>query len=736
VIDPTIFRTDGDQRVLGGALASISSTGLAAGVVSGRAFVASGGVVQRYLEMAGNLGLNDAVSINYRGQVAGSAFRATPFGLNYSVATVWDSAGHVQYIDPDLNGHYSAANDINDHGQFVGFDHFGPYDSSGFSGAALWQPDGTVQLIGTSGPNGTALGINNRGQVLAESGPDGAFVWENGVITPLSSLLPSDSGWSSLTPKAINDRGQVLGYGGLNGDPVPHFFVLTPPAQPGLIRDADFAPGNLVGWTPAGNARAVPVSSGSGFAAQLTTDSPAGLSQYIDLPSDPSSIQFTYQFQTPTGTLDVYLGGQFLETLTPASASGGFATSTVNIPANLAGTSGDLLEFHLDGPSGSQLLIGHVGIAGTVVKSDATVQVQDHYEYVFNGHRQGTTAEVFGTNGEDLGSAPVTYDTPDGLAPIHPGHYVAMGTFGGNDAYNAATGTGAIDIAKASAVLNIQGGSFDYDGNAHAATGSAAGVLGEDLSALLSFTYNGSAAAPMAAGTYSVVGHFAGNGDYAAGTTSAVTITINKVAPRLSVAAVSGTYGDTKSLSATLTGVGGAPLAGRTLSFSVNGNVVGTATTGSNGVASLPYVLKGLNPGQYSIGVGFAGAGEMNYVGTTTNSTLAIYDAPIKIQATNLSYGKDGEVFAWFTQARDLAVPSDFTVLVDWGDGTPATREAAFSFNGPFGIFNGQFGIWAFHPYARKGQAYTVTITIDTTAAFGPYGTTSVLNVPPLFQFR
>lgn len=340
-------------RAFNSTITAINKSGVAAVAYGGNATIAIGGVIQRTNDHVGLGGdSNVPLSINAGGQIAGQSERSLGFG-NLSVATVWDSAGHLQFIDPDLSSHNSSAVSINDHGQFVGYDG---------QNAALWQADGTLQLITAAGINGKAIGINNRGQVLIDGSPNG--IWENGVITPLSALLPANSGWHDLSPQAINNRGQVIGYGFLPGDNTSHGFLLTPAAQPGLIRDSSFASGTLVGWSPSGpgTAQAVAVSHGSGFAAQLTTGSPVDLSQYIDLPSGQSFLNFSYEFQTSMGTLDVFLGGTLLETLT-APPGGGFVDGSVAIPAGLLGTSSDLLDFHFDGPHGSQVLIDSVAIS-------------------------------------------------------------------------------------------------------------------------------------------------------------------------------------------------------------------------------------------------------------------------------------------------------------------------------------------------------------------------------------
>jgi phosphodiesterase/alkaline phosphatase D-like protein len=79
----------------------------------------------------------------------------------------------------------------------------------------------------------------------------------------------------------------------------------------------------------------------------------------------------------------------------------------------------------------------------------------------------------------------------------------------------------------------------------------------------------------------------------------------------VAVAPATATAGGTTTLTATLTDAeNNAPLAGRTLVFSLNGQVVGTATTNANGTASLPDVsVAGLLPGHFddAVTVHFAG---------------------------------------------------------------------------------------------------------------------------------
>ena len=74
----------------------------------------------------------------------------------------------------------------------------------------------------------------------------------------------------------------------------------------------------------------------------------------------------------------------------------------------------------------------------------------------------------------------------------------------------------------------------------------------------------------------------------------------------LSVGSASGTYAGTASLAATLTS-GGDPVAGKSVSFTVNGSAVGSATTNASGVATLASVsLGGIDAGSYPTGIAAA----------------------------------------------------------------------------------------------------------------------------------
>ncbi len=137
-----------------------------------------------------------AVTATVAGSVAmlGTPASAAPVGeAAYAVTDLGTLAGA-----PD-----STAMGVNDRGDVVG-------QSGGH--AVLWR-DGRIVDLGTLGGSySTAVDVNERGDVVgygqvAGGGGDHAFVWRGGRLIDLSPL----PGFSSSYAFAVNDRGDVVG---------------------------------------------------------------------------------------------------------------------------------------------------------------------------------------------------------------------------------------------------------------------------------------------------------------------------------------------------------------------------------------------------------------------------------------------------------------------------------------------------------------------------------------------
>jgi probable HAF family extracellular repeat protein len=88
----------------------------------------------------------------------------------------------------------------------------------------LWRNGKTTDLGSFSGntiENGTAFGINDRGQVVGESN-ERAFLWQNGTMRDLGSL---GGGSERSVAYDINERGQVVGVSYIKGHSFDQGFV-------------------------------------------------------------------------------------------------------------------------------------------------------------------------------------------------------------------------------------------------------------------------------------------------------------------------------------------------------------------------------------------------------------------------------------------------------------------------------------------------------------------------------
>jgi probable HAF family extracellular repeat protein len=177
----------------------------------------------------GNFAAGVANGINDSGQVVGWAV------LSYNgprQAFIYSSSGGIYGLGT-LGGNESQALAINNLGQVVGW-----ADASGGYQAFLHTGTGSLILsddLGTLGGDlSQALAINNLGQVVgwAETGSDNndAFLYSNGSMLDLNSLIPSNSGWTFQQATGINDNGQICGNGLCDGQ--EEAFLLTPNPVP------------------------------------------------------------------------------------------------------------------------------------------------------------------------------------------------------------------------------------------------------------------------------------------------------------------------------------------------------------------------------------------------------------------------------------------------------------------------------------------------------------------------
>lgn len=174
-----------------------------------------------------------ATGINDLGYVVGSSFTADDAAQH---ATLWKPDGSV--IDLDTSGSSSSwAEKINNEGQIVGF----TTNENGLWDMTLWNLDGSAPIdltaslaadVDTGFDQGHSTLINDAGQVVFDAfnadGSQVSYLWENGSLLDIGTLLPADI--SLLTVTGINDNGVMYGRALSNG--AFGGFVLTPTSVP------------------------------------------------------------------------------------------------------------------------------------------------------------------------------------------------------------------------------------------------------------------------------------------------------------------------------------------------------------------------------------------------------------------------------------------------------------------------------------------------------------------------
>jgi probable HAF family extracellular repeat protein len=213
---------------------AVNATGVVAGFTGGgktHGFLQSGALAAVDIgDLKSGSGFSWATGINAANVVVGYAIDAT----GHQQAVRFDGGLHV--LSP-LGTLHSQANGINDSGVVVGWSQ----DTSVSPAKTLatrWANDTTPQSLGTlGGTMSAALAVDNNGDVAGWSTTAAnemhAFLWQNGTMTDLNDLLPSNSGWVLTSATALNNAGVVVGDGQFNG--VQHAFRLTITSQ----NDAD-----------------------------------------------------------------------------------------------------------------------------------------------------------------------------------------------------------------------------------------------------------------------------------------------------------------------------------------------------------------------------------------------------------------------------------------------------------------------------------------------------------------
>jgi probable HAF family extracellular repeat protein len=139
-------------------------------------------------------------------------------------------------INPALLGVGNGAFAINNKTQVAGVS---ALSGNTVAHAFLWTRGTGMRDLGTlpGDVNTAGLGINDQGEVVGPSAdPDGnlrAYLWTDGVMNDLNTLIPNSSPLFLLLAFNINSRGEIVGFGVQKSAPYEiHAFLLTPSPDP------------------------------------------------------------------------------------------------------------------------------------------------------------------------------------------------------------------------------------------------------------------------------------------------------------------------------------------------------------------------------------------------------------------------------------------------------------------------------------------------------------------------
>jgi len=158
-------------------------------------------------------------AINDNGQVAGiSGLCSNAVGGASAIhAVLWEN-GAVTDLGNVGGLAWNTPTSINSRGDIVGFANLSGDQDAGFNPVAfLWTKSAGMQKLGTlpGDTNSIAWAINSEGQIVGQSfgGSNGsrAFLYQNGIMTPLDTLTGRTNKLKLVYANDINDFAEIVG---------------------------------------------------------------------------------------------------------------------------------------------------------------------------------------------------------------------------------------------------------------------------------------------------------------------------------------------------------------------------------------------------------------------------------------------------------------------------------------------------------------------------------------------
>jgi hypothetical protein len=332
-------------------------------------------------------------------------------------------------------------------------------------------------------------------------------------------------------------------------------------------------------------------------------------------------------------------------------------------------------------------------VSAMSASGSATTTFTDAVNYQFlgkDGSAHGTSGAEESLGSVNVGSS-VTATCPNGLD--------AKGTgLGGgqSSSYAISYVSGYGDNSTLSSRTTVTPSSGAFNGNGTICTS-------------LTITTSG-----LAAATYHGELQMRNTGGATAGTEFyffTFTVTQPQQPTTVSGVAGSGAYGGTSAFTATLKS-GTTPLSGKTISFTLNGTGVGTATTDGSGIATLGGVsTNGINAGTQTAAVGASFAGDADFSASSATGDLALGKA-----ASSTSVSCPASVI------YDGSAKTPCTSSVTGAGGLNQSLSVGYSNNAAVGTATAtaSFGGDANHDPSSDSETFAITPAASTTAVSCP----------------
>ncbi len=345
-----------------------------------------------------------------------------------------------------------------------------------------------------------------------------------------------------------------------------------------------------------------------------------------------------------------------------------------------------------------------------------TAHVTDYY-----GNSVNEGSVKFVVNGKDV-VTPVKNGIVTLTVPFNwtVGDYIITANYLGTSIYDASTGTGTLKVNYIPTNVSVTS-QHNYAGQETTLTATVTDYWGKPVSnGSVNFTVNNVNAGSVnivngvatlnwkipsdwTVGNYTITAYYLGNENYTASSGNN-SLTVQKTPTIITVENITGLNSQTVDLKAKLTDSYGHLLTGKTVNFKMNGTNIGTATTGSDGIATLNYKLNGTK--NFVITAEFAG--NSAYINSTVNGTLTVNpSADLYLMIT--------------TSSKNPKVCEQFLLTYKLGNkGPDAAQNVEITFKLPEGLdfvnLNVDTGKCTYNETTR-----TVTWTLESVPVGDPY---------------